>query len=168
LQEKNFLEAKAVAEIEDVLKERETTADDIGLASPANGDDDINMAPSQTIPRAAKTSQQRLDKRQVEQRIEEDRERHKRQRESIWQTPVGAEAEREKAWDEASDLGEDDLQLATEENEELERCWAHSCSHTHTEAGKEEPAPDRGPRVNGHSSKSRGSRSSTTQRANHS
>ncbi len=53
----------------------------------------------------------RLDKRQIEQRIEEDRERHKRLRESIW--AVGEEFER--LWDEASDIGEDDY-IAAEED----------------------------------------------------
>lgn len=56
----------------------------------------------------------RLDKRQIEQRIEEDRERHKRLKESIW--GVGSDDEEfDKLWDEASDIGEDDY-LAAEED----------------------------------------------------
>ena len=62
----------------------------------------------------------RLDKRQIEQRIEEDRERHKRLREDIW--AVGGEEnpdnEFEKLWDEISSLGSDDYLQAEEEAEE--------------------------------------------------
>jgi len=57
----------------------------------------------------------RLDKRQVEQRIEEDRERHKRLRESIWAVPSDEYAEFERLWEETSDLGEDDVIMAEEE-----------------------------------------------------
>ena len=62
----------------------------------------------------------RLDKRQIEQRIEEDRERHKRLREDIW--AVGGEEnpddEFDKLWDEISSLGSDDYLQAEEEAEE--------------------------------------------------
>jgi CTD kinase subunit gamma len=134
LQEKDFLDTQTVADIEDALKDREQTVDDLALASPVHGDNDINMAPSQTIPKPTKSgSQQRLDKRQIEQRIEEDRERHKRQRESIWMIPIGPNAERDRMFDEASELGEDDFQLGVEENEERERCWLQSCPHAYAE-----------------------------------
>ena len=62
----------------------------------------------------------RLDKRQIEQRIEEDRERHKRLREEIW--AVGSDdnpdEEFDKMWDEVSSLGSDDFLNAVEEAEE--------------------------------------------------
>lgn len=70
----------------------------------------------------------RLDKRQIEQRIEEDRERHKRERENIWAVPKEDNVEPNKLWDETSDLGEDDGRLLGEENDEfskemeLQRC----------------------------------------------
>ncbi len=57
----------------------------------------------------------RLDKRQIEQRIEEDRERHKRLRENIWAVTDDGDVEFEKLWDEASDIGEDDY-IAAEED----------------------------------------------------
>lgn len=62
----------------------------------------------------------RLDKRQIEQRIEEDRERHKRLREEIWAvgTDENPEEEFEKMWDEVSSLGSDDFLQAVEEAEE--------------------------------------------------
>lgn len=87
---------------------------------------------------------QRLDKKQIEQRIEEDRERHKRLRENIWAVPkpvAGAygaggmvagrgpnggvtEDEFDKLWEETSELGEDDFELYREEAEERKRCAA--------------------------------------------
>jgi CTD kinase subunit gamma len=57
----------------------------------------------------------KLDKRQIEQRIEEDRERHKRLRESIWAVPSDEDAEFERLWEETSDLGEDDVIMTEEE-----------------------------------------------------
>lgn len=60
----------------------------------------------------------RLDKRQIEQRIEEDRERHKRLRESIWAVPGEDDLEFEKLWDETSDIDEDDFIAAEEDAQE--------------------------------------------------
>ncbi|EEU46582.1 uncharacterized protein NECHADRAFT_100194 [Fusarium vanettenii 77-13-4] len=116
LQGKGYLESQTVTQIEDVIKERETNADDLGLASP-NGDVEMtDMPPSQTIPKPGRrTAPHRLDKRQIEQRIEEDRERHKRERESIWAIPKVENAEMSKLWEDTSDFGEDDDRLLTEE-----------------------------------------------------
>ena len=61
----------------------------------------------------------RLDKRQIEQRIEEDRERHKRMRESMWTVPTQSTEEAIKLCDETSDTGEDDRILGEEELEGL-------------------------------------------------
>lgn len=73
---------------------------------------------------------QRLDKRQIEQRIEEDRERHKRERENIWAIPSGAEVEMNRLWEDTSDFGEDDDRLLADEAEdfgkEMER---RGCRH---------------------------------------
>lgn len=57
----------------------------------------------------------RLDKDQIIVRIEEDRERHKRLRESIWAVGGDDDAEFEKMWEDGSDIGEDDY-LAAEED----------------------------------------------------
>lgn len=65
----------------------------------------------------------RLDKRQIEQRIEEDRERHKRARETLWAIlqeggSLGEDAEFEKLWEEMlGEVGEDEFVLAREEGE---------------------------------------------------
>lgn len=68
---------------------------------------------SLTTPRP--NGMQKLDKRQIEQRIEEDRERHKRLKESIWGVGGDEYEEADKMWDEGSDIGEDDLLAAEEE-----------------------------------------------------
>ncbi|PNY23681.1 CTD kinase subunit gamma [Tolypocladium capitatum] len=133
LQGKGHLESQAVSQIEDVLKERETNDDDLGLASSPVGD--VEMAdkpPSQATPKPGgkRPAPHRLDKRQIEQRIEEDRERHKRERESIWATPKGEDAEMNKLWEETSDFGEDDDRLLTEEAADFGKEMAmQQCPH---------------------------------------
>ena len=129
---KNFLDTQTVTQIEEVLKEREAANE--GLSSPPTGDGDLGggMAPSQTIPKAGSSGT--LDKKQKEQRIEEDRERHKRLREGVWAAPPGGwEAEMWKMWEETSDMGEDDYIMAKEEAEERDRCIAMDCSHREDE-----------------------------------
>jgi CTD kinase subunit gamma CTK3 C-terminus len=60
----------------------------------------------------------RMDKRVIEQRIEEDRERNKRLRESVWAVGKDDQEELDKMWDEGSDVGDDDFVMAVEEAEE--------------------------------------------------
>ena len=57
----------------------------------------------------------KVDKRVIEQRIEEDRERNKRLRESVWAVPATDKEELEKLWEETSDLGIDDYVMYGEE-----------------------------------------------------
>ncbi|KAF5555019.1 CTD kinase subunit gamma [Fusarium mexicanum] len=134
LQGKGYLESQAVSQIEDVIKERETNVEDLGLASP-NGDVEMtDMPPSQTIPKAGRRStSHQLDKRQIEQRIEEDRERHKRERESIWAVPKTENAEMDRLWEETSDFGEDDDRLLTEELDDFHKEMEiqSNCQHHH-------------------------------------
>jgi CTD kinase subunit gamma len=126
LQAKQFLLAQTVSEIEECLKERDTLPDAVALSSPLNGDDvdmgGIDGGSLKNTPREkpkANGNYVRLDKKQIEQRIEEDRERHKRLREHIWAVPLGGEGrEFEKMWEETSQLGEDDYILYEEESEE--------------------------------------------------
>ncbi|RFN52181.1 ctd kinase subunit gamma [Fusarium flagelliforme] len=120
LQGKGYLESQAVVQIEDVIKERETNAAD--LASP-NGDVEMtDIPPSQTIPKSDRRgASNQLDKRQIEQRIEEDRERHKRERESIWAIPKTDNAEMNRLWGETSDFGEDDDRLISEEQGDFQK-----------------------------------------------
>ncbi|KAK3943066.1 CTD kinase subunit gamma [Diplogelasinospora grovesii] len=134
LQNKNFLEAQAVVQIEEVLKERDTAAQDIVMSSPANGADQMDlgdMPPSQTLPPSSRkgNAPPKLDRKQVEQRIEEDRERHKRLREGIWAVPAGEYTEMTKLWEETSDLGDDDTRMAEEDWEEWKMAAKINCPH---------------------------------------
>lgn len=63
----------------------------------------------------------RPDKRQIEQRIEEDRERHKRLRESIWAVNSEDNKEFERLWEDTSDIGEDDFVAAEDDAYERRR-----------------------------------------------
>lgn len=118
LQQKNFLLAQTVSEIEEFLKERDTVPDHVGLSSPIPQDVEMGGM-SITVSQGSKGPKvngvKTLDKKQVEQRIEEDRERHKRLRENIWAAPQDIDAEFDKLWEETSDLGEDDYILYEEE-----------------------------------------------------
>ncbi|KAI1758967.1 CTD kinase subunit gamma CTK3-domain-containing protein [Hypoxylon sp. FL1150] len=129
LMNKSILLEQTVTEIEGCLKERDTSADH-GFSSPANGEEIAR--PRSTTNGAAPTAS-RLDKRQIEQRIEEDRERHKRMRESMWAVPSNLEAEALKFLEETSDWGEDDrIQLQEEQEEFLATIEnAPTCQHHH-------------------------------------
>ncbi|MCJ1289800.1 hypothetical protein MMC34_001333 [Xylographa carneopallida] len=111
LQQKSILEPDTVTEIEACLKERDTLPEHTAL-SPIDANEQRGSNVTQPVLKT--NGVMRLDKRQIEQRIEEDRERHKRLKESIW--GVGSEDEEfEKLWDEASDIGEDDFLQAEED-----------------------------------------------------
>jgi CTD kinase subunit gamma len=60
----------------------------------------------------------KTDKRAIEQRIEEDRERNKRLRESVWAVTGDDDQELDKMWDEGSFVGNDEHVIADEEAEE--------------------------------------------------
>ncbi len=60
----------------------------------------------------------KMDKLAIEQRIEEDRERNKRLRESMWAVGPDDGDELAKMWEEGSDVGQDDHTLANEEIDE--------------------------------------------------
>ncbi|PHH82765.1 hypothetical protein CDD82_4930 [Ophiocordyceps australis] len=136
LQIKGYLEPQAVSQIEDVLREREINDDDLDLASsPAV---DVEMKDRPDSKPGKKPAPPRPDKRQIEQRIEEDRERHKRERESIWATPKGEDAEMEKLWEETSDFGEDDMRLLEEEEEDfIKEMEMQLCPHKRSINGEQ-------------------------------
>jgi CTD kinase subunit gamma len=138
LQQKSFLLAQTVTEIEECLKERDTAPDAIGLSSPLQPDFEMGGMKDGKVEKKANGSQ-RLDKKQIEQRIEEDRERHKRLREHIWAVPTdkdGIDAEFDKMWEETSELGEDDYLLYEEEAEERKKAaieWKEEYAAAHKE-----------------------------------
>ncbi|KAL3419295.1 CTD kinase subunit gamma [Phlyctema vagabunda] len=125
LQQKNFLLEQTVHEIEDCLKERDRSPDHVGMSSPLQ-DEDVEMGGTDTgaVTMPKPKQPQKLDKKQTEQRIEEDRERGKREREVMWAVGLGPDDEFNKLWEETSDLGEDDFILMAEEAAERKVCAA--------------------------------------------
>ncbi|CBX97253.1 hypothetical protein IAQ61_007334 [Plenodomus lingam] len=102
---------ETVGELEGVLKSREGTHPFL------EGDGDGGKS-------GGKNGGVKMDKRQIEHRIEEDRERHKRLRESIWAVPGEKEEEMERLWEEASEVGEDDVVMGREDREERRQAVA--------------------------------------------
>lgn len=109
-------------EIEGCLKERDTSTHDFSLSSPVNGNEpsaapasaaDPELSGTQTTQRNG--ASMKPTRRQIEQRIEEDRERHKRMRESMWVVPPDPIDQARKFFAETSDLGFDDSILGNEE-----------------------------------------------------
>lgn len=110
LQAKEILSNETVTEIDACLKQRESY--------PAHL---LDLEPLENDPLKGGSGQKSaitVDKRQIEQRIEEDRERNKRLRENMWVVPPHDMKEFEKMWDDVSDIGEDDYIQAAEEAEE--------------------------------------------------
>lgn len=126
LMSKGFLLEQVVDELEECLKDRAAASHaDMGFSSPINSTLDAsanNTGVAATVAAndstAPKAKPAKLEKRQIEQRIEEDRERHKKMRENMWVTPKDQEEKLRKLWDETSELGEDDERLAQEEEDE--------------------------------------------------
>ncbi|KAK5052490.1 hypothetical protein LTR84_002354 [Exophiala bonariae] len=68
--------------------------------------------------KAASSGVSKVDKRAIEQRIEEDRERNKRLRESVWAVAGDDEQELNKMWEESTRIGRDEHVIADEEADE--------------------------------------------------
>lgn len=135
LKTKSVLLEQTVTEIEGCLKERDISAD-LGFSSPIN---DYDTYRSRTT--NGNSTANRLDKRQIEQRIEEDRERHKRMRESMWVVPASLEGEATKILDETSDYGDDDETFGREERDEfLREVEANKCDHIRSKEAAEAAA----------------------------
>ncbi|KAH7115052.1 CTD kinase subunit gamma CTK3-domain-containing protein [Dendryphion nanum] len=110
LQAKAVLLPETVVELEAVLQERDIAPSHPFMSNGGEGGDGRKVAVT--------VGGRRLDKRQIEQRIEEDRERHKRLRESIWAVPGEDDVELDKLWEEGSSIGEDDYLAGAEDVEE--------------------------------------------------
>lgn len=117
LQSKNYLQPQTVVELEDCIKDRDAVGGEVGMADEGDGRgmNGVGEVRGKGTPGGMGVGSVRLDKRQIEQRIEEDRERHKRLRESIWAVGAGEGEEFEKLMDETSELGEDDFLEVDEE-----------------------------------------------------
>lgn len=136
LQSKDILSVDTVAEIDAALKDRDTHLADLEFDKEDGADD---SARSKTGTPNPKASGMRVDKRQIEQRIEEDRERNKRMRESMWAVPDDDEEEFSMLWDDTSDICEDDYIAAREEAEERRTCFdAHIAYYKQLDASEEQ------------------------------
>ena len=134
LQSKAFLQPQTVVELEECIAGRDNAlppspGHETTVAEPDGYASVTRSTPHSTVRDPSYNPGLRLDKRQVEQRIEEDRERHKRAREGIWAIPqqsvngLSEDAELDKLWDEVSDVDEDDYTIEREEMEERRRCF---------------------------------------------
>ncbi|KAJ5914222.1 hypothetical protein N7504_003105 [Penicillium tannophilum] len=119
LQAKQILSAETVIEIDAALKDRDSHPAHLDLEQDEAQDD---SGPSKAGTPHHTKPQVRFDKRQIEQRIEEDRERNKRLRESMWAVPGDDDAEAQKFYEDVSDIGEDDFINAREEAAERRLC----------------------------------------------
>lgn len=128
LQERTFLQSQTVLELEECIVGRDSGAG-VGDSPKKEVVEKESRSTPHSVSRDAGAGQGynsgiiRLDKRQIEQRIEEDRERHKRAREGIWaiaqpSTNPAADVEFERLWDGGSEVDEDDYQMASEEADE--------------------------------------------------
>ena len=139
---KGVLGGKLLEVVEEQLKDKERDTekmikDDMGEEADAHHGDEKNVMDVASGERegavrpvqaglqkvALKTpkrslSSQKVDKQVIMQRIEEDRERNKRLRESVWAVSEDENEELHKLWEEGSDLGEDDFVITVEEAEE--------------------------------------------------
>ncbi|KAA8897810.1 CTD kinase subunit gamma CTK3-domain-containing protein [Sphaerosporella brunnea] len=117
LNRKGIVDRKTLKEMTEILAEREAAHKAVGESSDdtvSGGEEDEEGEPRK---------KRLLSDSIIQQRMEEDRERHKRLRENIWQIPApqfeAEDPEFEKAWEEASDLNSDDFEIMREENEIL-------------------------------------------------
>lgn len=108
LQQKEVLPSSEVELIEEKLKDRDVNEHHANGESEYDPTADLNKSNGAV----------RLDKRQIEQRVEEDRERHKRLRENIWAIPGDNEDEFERMWSARLPIDEDDEALAIEDFEQ--------------------------------------------------
>jgi CTD kinase subunit gamma len=132
LGERGVLDTKTVGEIGAGLKEREAlmlgkaeseasdnnshTADPEGATQPMDGVE-TSSTPREKKDKA-KAGLADRDKKAIEQRIEEDRERNKRLREGVWAVSGEDEGEMGRMWTDEGVLVRDDRVIAAEELEE--------------------------------------------------
>ncbi|KAJ5253684.1 hypothetical protein N7524_010864 [Penicillium chrysogenum] len=114
LRAKEVLSVETVAEIDAALKDRDSHPSHLDLEQEEGAEGGSKSKSDKP--------QLRLDKKQIEQRIEEDRERNKRQRESMWAMTGSDRDEYNQMWEELSPTGEDDFIRSREEALERAEC----------------------------------------------
>ncbi|KAK5118350.1 hypothetical protein LTR62_002863 [Meristemomyces frigidus] len=145
LEGKGFLQKQTVLELEECIIGRDLSAggpvsppQPNGMAMDGAGSGEALQSTLRSTPQSVARDAYsvtaapvvRLDKRQIEQRIEEDRERHKRAREGIWAVlqesgSLRDDVEFERVWEATGEVDEDDAVLASEER--AERVVALDC-----------------------------------------
>jgi CTD kinase subunit gamma len=98
MKEKNYIDSAVYAENDEMLQAREEAG--------------FNEASAHAITQEGV----KISREDILRRIEEDRERHKRLRESLWVVPAGdPQLEFDDAWERTSDLNEDDEAIMRDE-----------------------------------------------------
>ncbi|KAI5811257.1 CTD kinase subunit gamma CTK3-domain-containing protein [Peziza echinospora] len=104
LVEKSIISEETSSKIDKMLSEREIEEENSAADEPDH-------------------KRRKFDEKIINQRMNEDRERHKRLRENIWAVPVvthdSTHPEFDQFWETCSDLCEDDYEIMREENEIL-------------------------------------------------
>ncbi|KAJ5484117.1 hypothetical protein N7539_005913 [Penicillium diatomitis] len=124
LRARGMLSAESVAEIDAALKDRDANGEHYDLEDEEKARGGNGTLSRSGSPRHVRPPDMRLDKRQIEQRIEEDRERNKRLRESMWTVGGGEKDELQKTKDDLSDLDSDDFDNTEEEKSERDHASA--------------------------------------------
>lgn len=127
---KGYLETQTVGEIDELLQERDSGMPGLegaGGSPTTRQTEGMDLDDGAWEERRGDAGGVWLDKKLVEQRIEEDRERHKRLREHQWAVPpAGAEEEDDREFEmlfeETSSVGSDDYRLFEEEFADRKRC----------------------------------------------
>jgi CTD kinase subunit gamma len=132
LEGRGFLQQQTVGELEEFITGRDAAgAPESPPMAGGGGAEDGTPSMARNTPASVRepwaAPAVKLDKRQVEQRIEEDRERHKRAREGIWairqsSNDLGDDAEKDKLWAETSDMEDDDYEMVKEEADQRKEC----------------------------------------------
>ncbi|KAI9665430.1 MAG: hypothetical protein M1829_005709 [Trizodia sp. TS-e1964] len=126
LQAKGILIAQTIEEIEIILQTRDILpkGSDSSALAPTLDTSATAHDPLATPRSANANGVTRPDKREIEQRIEEDRERHKRLRENIWAVPADSAAEFQKILADEGEVTEEDLIASADEAAERNmRCY---------------------------------------------
>ncbi|KAI5794109.1 CTD kinase subunit gamma CTK3-domain-containing protein [Pyronema domesticum] len=123
LHTKSIITTSVLEKLVSQLSEREKNHKNLDESDDDEYAEEEEHTGDESSPASRPGKRRHFDETLIQQRMEEDRERHKRLRENIWQIPPGPgneDWEFQKAWEEAeSDLNSDDFEIMREENEIL-------------------------------------------------
>lgn len=128
LRDKQFLQRDTVLELEECIAGRDTNQNSPnGKSSGTEMDIDTHTRNKAVQQSKEHYSQARADRKQIEQRIEEDRERHKKSREGRWAIVQTSDDPAEDAqclqmWSNLGELDDDDYLMIVEEADNRAEC----------------------------------------------